>query len=236
VSRRDPQKVYHKLSPQQLESLSPSFSWPKYFEGVGAPPFESLNVAVPEFFKAMGTLLNTESLDQWKTYLRWHLVHDEAPLLPNPFVTENFEFYGKTLTGARELRPRWKRCVAFTDNQLGEALGQKYVERTFGPQGKERTLKMVHALEQALARDITDLPWMGPATKQQALAKLHAITNKIGYPGKWRDYSAVSIVRGDALGNSERAGAFEFRRQLAKIGKPVDKSEWAMTPPTECVL
>ncbi len=232
VSRRDPQKVYHKLSKRQLAALSPSFSWPKYFEGVGAPPIENLNVAVPEFFKQMQTLLNATRLQGWKTYLRWHLLHATAPLLSTPLVNENFNFYGKTLTGAKEIRPRWKRCVDSTDRELGEALGQEYVELAFGAEGKQRTLKMVQALEKALARDITDLPWMTPATKQQALEKLHAITNKIGYPDNWRDYSSVKIVRGDALGNSERASAFEFKRQLAKIGKPVDRTEWQMTPPT----
>ncbi len=232
VSRRDPEKVYHKLSGQELASLSPSFGWPKYFQGVGAPPIQSLNVAVPEFFKQMDTLLKTAGLADWKTYLQWQLVHAAAPLLPTPFVNENFDFFGKTLTGAKEIRPRWKRCVSFTDRELGEALGQKYVEKTFGMQGKERTLRMVQALEKALAEDITELPWMTPATKQRALEKLHAVTNKIGYPDKWRDYSSVKIVRGDALGNFGRASEFEFKRQLAKIGKPVDRTEWEMTPPT----
>ncbi len=232
VSRRDPQKVYHKLTKQQLEALAPSFAWPKYFAGVGAPPIESLNVAVPEFFKQMNALVDTTSLEDWKTYLKWHLVHASAQFLPTAFVNEDFEFYGKTLRGAKELRPRWKRCVDFTDSDLGFALGQKYVERTFGAEGKARTLKMVEALEKALGRDIAELDWMTPTTKQQALAKLHAITNKIGYPDTWRDYSSVNIVRGDALGNDQRATEFEFRRVLNKIGKPVDRTEWQMTPPT----
>lgn len=212
--------------------LSPLFSWPKYFTGVGTPPIESLNVAVPEFFKEMDTLLATTTLDDWKTYLAWHLVHASALLLSTPLVNENFNFYEKTLRGTKELRPRWKRCVQYTDSDLGEALGQKYVELTFGAEGKERTLKMVQALEKALAEDITNLPWMTPATRHQALIKLRAITNKIGYPDKWRDYSTVKIVRGDALGNDQRATTFEFKRQIAKIGKPVDRTEWQMTPPT----
>src|SRR5581483_12006102 len=145
-----------------------------------------------------------------------------APLLPEPFVKENFNFYGQTLTGAKELRPRWKRCVDLADRQLGEALGQKYVEKTFGPQSKQRTLQMVNELERALGRDIQELTWMTPATKEKAIQKLHEITNKIGYPDKWRDYSSVQIIRGDALGNFERADHFEFQRQIAKIGKPVD--------------
>ncbi len=232
VSRRDPVKVYHKMSRQQLVAIAPSFAWPKYFQGIGAPPIQSLNVAVPEFFKELDAALKKTTLDDWKTYLTWHLVHAASRLLPSTFVNENFEFYGRTLTGAQELRPRWKRCVDFADSELGEAVGRKYVDRTFGVEGKQRTLKMVEALEKALGRDIQEIPWMTPATKQQALEKLRAITNKIGYPDKWRDYSAVKIVRGDALGNHMRATEFELHRQIVKIGKPLDRTEWYMSPPT----
>jgi putative endopeptidase len=233
VSRREPAKVYHKMTREQLvASLNPSFGWPVYLADVNAPAIESLNVAVPEFFKALDSLINTTSLDDWKIYLAWHLVHSQAPLLPAAFVNENFEFYGKYLTGAQELRPRWKRCVAFADGDLGEALGQKYVERTFGAEGKQRTLEMVRTIENALGKDIMQLDWMSPATKQKALEKLHAVTNKIGYPDKWRDYSSLKLVRGDAIGNSLRANEFEFHRELDKIGKPVDHTEWQMTPPT----
>ena len=234
ISRRDPARLYHPTRREELAlSLDPSFSWSKYLAAVNAPPIESLNVAVPEFFKRLDSLINTTSLDDWKAYMAWHLVHSQAPLLSSAFVNENFEFYGKFLTGAQELRPRWKRCVSFVDGDLGEALGQKYVERTFGADGKERTLQMVHAIERALSEDIMGLDWMSPATKQKAIEKLHAITNKIGYPDKWRDYSSVKIVRGDAVGNSERATRFEFQRQLDKIGRPVDHAEWQqMTPPT----
>ena len=233
VSRRDPAKVYHKMPRQEFEvSLTPSFGWEEYLKGVNAPPIETLNVAAPAFFKTLDSLINTTSLEDWKTYLTWHLAHSQAPLLSSAFVNENFEFYGKFLTGAQELRPRWKRCVAAVDNDLGEALGQKYVERTFGAEGKERTLRMVHTIESALAKDILALDWMSPETKQRAIEKLHAITNKIGYPDKWRDYSSVRIVRTDAVGDSERADEFEFERELGKIGKPVDHSEWQLTPPT----
>jgi endothelin-converting enzyme/putative endopeptidase len=232
VSQRDPEKVYHKMGKQDLAKLNPSFRWSQYFTDSGAPEFQDLNVAWPDFFKALNSAIGTFSLDEWKTYLRWHLLHSEAALLPTPFVDENFAFYGKTLTGAKELRPRWKRCVDFTDSQLGEALGRKFVERTFGAEGKERTLKMVDAIEKALREDIQNVTWMTPATKQQALVKLKAITNKIGYPDKWRDYSSVQIRRDDALGNGIRADQFEFQRQLNKIGKPVDRLEWGMTPPT----
>jgi endothelin-converting enzyme/putative endopeptidase len=233
VSRREPANVYHKTPREQLAvSLNPSFAWPNYLADVAAPAIESLNVAVLEFFKGLDSLINTTSLDDWKIYLTWHLVHSQSPLLPAAFVNENFEFYGRYLTGAQELRPRWKRCVGFADGDLGEALGQKYVERTFGAEGKQRTLEMVRAIEAALGKDIMALDWMSPATKQKAIEKLHAVTNKIGYPDKWRDYSSLKIVRGDALGNSQRANEFEFHRQLDKIGKPVDRTEWQMTPPT----
>jgi len=232
VSRRDPEKVYHRMNKQELETIEPAFRWNQYFTDAGAPPFDSINVSWPEFFKAINAAIEKESLDDWKTYLRWHVLHSEAPLLPTAFVEENFSFYGKTLTGAKELRPRWKRCVDFTDNQLGEALGRKFVEKTFGGDAKQRTLKMVDAIEKALGQDIQQLSWMTPATKQQAIGKLHAITNKIGYPNKWRDYSSVDIKRDDAVGNGMRADRFEFQRELNKIGKPVDRQEWNMTPPT----
>jgi endothelin-converting enzyme/putative endopeptidase len=232
VSRRDPANLDHVMSREELIKLSPTFGWAAYFRAVGAASTKSLNVAVPNYMKAMETLLAARPASDWQTYLTWHLLHNAAPLLPSGFVYENFSFYGKTLTGAKELRPRWKRCTDLADNELGEALGRKYVERTFGREGKERTLNMVRALEKALERDIRDLPWMTADTKKKALEKLHTIANKIGYPDQWRDYSSVRIAKGDALGNSARASRFEFARQLAKIGKPIDPAEWFMTPPT----
>jgi putative endopeptidase len=232
VSRRDPEKVYHKMPKSELEALGPAFQWNAYFRDTGAPSFTNVNVAWPDFVKAVNSEIQSASLADWKTYLTWHLLHSSAALLPAAFVNENFKFYGKTLTGAAELRPRWKRCVDFTDRQLGEALGRKFVDRTFGAEGKQRTLKMVDEIEKALGKDIQNLSWMTPATKAQAEIKLKAITNKIGYPEKWRDYSSVTIARDDAMGNSERADAFEFHRILQKIGKPVDRLEWDMTPPT----
>ena len=232
VSRRDPMKVYHRVAQQELQKMSPDFQWATYFTGSEAPEFRSINVAWPDFFRSMDGAIRKYSLDQWKTYLTWHLLHSEAALLPTAFVDESFNFYGKTLTGAQENRPRWKRCVSFTDSQLGEALGQRFVESTFGTEGKQRTLEMVNRLEKALGENIETLPWMTPQTKKQALVKLKAITNKIGYPERWRDYSSVQIARDDALGNSFRANAFEFQRQLRKIGQPVDRAEWQMTPPT----
>jgi putative endopeptidase len=232
VSRRDPEKVYHKIGTQEMEALAPVFQWKEYLRASGSPEFASVNVAWPAFLQALNGTIERFSLADWKTYLTWHLLHAAAPLLPQAFVQENFDFYGKTLTGTTELRPRWKRCVDFTDSELGEALGKQFVDKTFGAEGKARTLKMVDALEKALGQDLEQLPWMTAETKKQALVKLHGIANKIGYPDKWRDYSSVVIRRDDPLGNTARADAFEFQRQLNKIGKPVDRQEWGMTPPT----
>ena len=232
VSRRDPNKIYHKLSVAELQALTPQFQWQQYFSGIGSPPIYALNVTEPDFFKALGQTIASTPIDELKAYLRWQVAHASAAVLSAPFVNENFRFYGTQLTGAKELRPRWKRCVQYTDDDLGEALGQAFVKEAFGPQAKADTLKMVHELEAALEKDINSLAWMTATTKKEALTKLHAISEKIGYPEQWRDYSALTITRGDALGNSQRSNAFEFRRSLAKIGKPVDKTEWEMTPPT----
>ncbi|HWG39296.1 MAG TPA: M13 family metallopeptidase [Candidatus Acidoferrales bacterium] len=232
VERRDPERVYHKMPVTEWQSLTPSFSVTRYLTSVGAPAMDSLNVVEPNFFKALDAELKSASMDDLKTYLRWHLVHSQAESLPKAFQDENFNFYGKTLRGTKELQPRWKRCVAAVDGDLGEALGRVFVEKYFPPEAKARTLKMVNQLEAALHHDITELPWMSEVTKKQALIKLAAIQNKIGYPAKWRDYTALKIEPGDALGNSLRANAFEVHRQLAKIGKPLDKQEWQMTPPT----
>src|ERR1700691_2018326 len=232
VERREPKNLDHKMSSGELEKISPDFPWPVYFTKVGLPSLFSLNVASPGFFKAMNEELDKESLPDWKTYLRWHLVHADAPFLSSAFLNENFAFYGRTLQGQQELQPRWKRCTEYVDGDLGEALGQVYVEKYFSPEAKQEALKMVKEIEAGMEQDINSLTWMSPATKQQALVKLHGMANKIGYPDQWRDYSKLEIVRGDELGNVERARQFEFNRQLAKIGKPLDRGEWEMTPPT----
>ncbi len=232
TARRDPAAVYHKMKLADFEALDPAFDWNLYFTTLNTPHMDSLNVAVPDFFKGEEQLLKSESLADWKTYLTYHLVDSQAQVLPTRFEDENFDFHGKYLTGEKEQKARWKRCVASTDGDLGEALGKAYVEQTFGKEGKQRTLEMVHQIEGAMAQDLNQVTWMTPATKKLALVKLHAVTNKIGYPDKWRDYSALMIVRGDALGNSLRANEFEVNRQLQKIGKPVDRLEWGMTPPT----
>jgi len=232
TSRRDPQKIYHKMSDQDLAGLNSAFDWNAYFVGVGAPKFDSLNVVEPDFVKQMKTVIDAHSLDDWKAYLRWHVVHANAALLPSAFVNEDFEFFGKTLQGTKELRPRWKRCVSYADGDLGEAVGQIYVQQNFGVEGKERTLTMVNALEKSLGEDIRSLTWMSDETKKQALVKLAAITNRIGYPDKWRDYSTLEIVRTDALGNSQRSNRHDLERRLNKIGKPLDKRDWPYPPMT----
>jgi len=232
VERREPKNLDHKMTTSELEKLSPDFQWQVYFAKVGLPALASLNVASPGFFKVMNEELEKESVADWKTYLRWHVVHADAPFLSTALLNENFAFYGKTLRGQQELQPRWKRCTENVDDDLGEALGQVYVEKYFSADAKQQALKIVKEIEAAMAQDINSLPWMSAATKQQALVKLHGMANKIGYPDKWRDYSKLEIVRGDELGNVTRARKFEFDRELAKIGKPLDRGEWGMSPPT----
>jgi putative endopeptidase len=232
VSRRSPELIYHKMTTAELQAMTPAFEWARYYRSIGAPAIDAINVTEPEFFKAFNQLLTGASVDDLRTYLRWHVVHANAFLLSKAFVDENFRFYSTVLQGVEQQRPRWKRCVGYVDGDLGEALGQSFVKDTFGPQARSDTLAMVEAVKRALEQDINELDWMTDATKRQALAKLHATANKVGYPETWRDYGALSIERGDAVGNAHRSNAFEFRRQLNKIGKPLDKSEWSMTPPT----
>jgi endothelin-converting enzyme/putative endopeptidase len=232
ASRRNPDKVYHKLSVSELAKLCPFFSWPAFFEAVGAPKMESLNIDYPEFFSGLNAAIEATSVADLKAYLRWHVIHSQAPLLSPPFVDENFAFYSRTLRGVRELALRWKRCVDSTDFSLPDALGKKYVDVTFGAEGKQRTLNMARELEREMNQDLSQLDWMTPATKKEAVAKLEAITNRIGYPDEWRDYSSVHIVRDDFAGNWLRASEFEVQRDLHKIGKSVDRGEWPMSTPT----
>jgi putative endopeptidase len=229
--RRDPKNRDHKMTRDDASALASNFYLARYFKAAGAPEFSELNVGNPEFFKQVNTVLDSESLDSLKTYVQWHLLNSAAPWLSEPYVDANFKMT-QYLTGQAEIQARWKRCVDATDNALGEALGQRYVEETFGADGKARMLKMVDALEASLDTDIKGLSWMSEDTKKQAKVKLDAIRNKIGYPDVWRDYSKVSIEKGDMLGNYMRATEFESRRQIAKIGKPLDRKEWGMTPPT----
>jgi len=229
---RDPDKTYHKMALADLKALTPNFSWEAYFKAAGHPELREINVGQPDFFKALDAQLTATPVDDWKTYLRWHLVNAAAPGLSEKFVDEDFDFRGKTLTGTKEIQPRWKRCVQATDRVLGEALGQVYVQKYFPPAAKARALEMVHNLIAALRDDLQTLPWMGPETRKQATAKLEAFAVKIGYTDKWRDYSALKIDRASYAENQLRGAEFDFARRLNKIGKPVDRTEWGMTPPT----
>ena len=232
VDRRDPYKQFHKFTRAQLLGLTPAFGWDAYWAGLGLPAPATLNVTEPDFYKEVERQLKNRGIQDWKTYLRWHVAHSAAPYLSHEFVETSFNFYSKTLRGIAEMRPRWKRCVNYVDRDLGEALGQVFAAKTFTPETKASTLAMTKEIEAAMQGELEHLDWMSDATKKQALVKLHGVHNKVGYPDKWRDYSAVNVVRGDFLADVTRATIFESKRQLAKIGKPVDRGEWQMTPPT----
>lgn len=232
VELRDPEKNYHLMPLSEIKTLTPDWSWENYLHAIGAPAVEQIDVRQPDFFKTVNEELSSVSLPDWKIYLRWHLIHASAPGLPEKFVEENFDFYDRKLSGTKEMLPRWKRCVQSTDRNLGEALGQVYVEKYFSAAAKARAKEMVNNLTTALREDIPTLSWMGPETKKEALAKLAAFNVKIGYTDKWRDYSKLTIDRGIYAANMRRSFEFEHARQLAKIGKPVDRTEWGMTPPT----
>jgi putative endopeptidase len=233
VARRDPKSRDHKMMVSELQTQAPEIDFRRYFKLAGSPKkVDSLNVGNPEFFRKFSGLLASEPLDEWKTYLRWRVVKSSAPLLSKPFVEENFEFQGKYLSGQKELEARWKRCTGMTDASLGEALGPLYIARAYPKEAKERMDVLVAAIEESMGEDIRSLAWMSPETKKAAEAKLHKVTNKIGYPAKWKDYRKVVIRKDDFVGNVRAASIFEEKRDLAKVGKPVDKSEWNMTPPT----
>jgi putative endopeptidase len=232
VELRDPYKSFHKMDRTQLQALTPNFNWNDYLSAMGAPDIQTFNVTEPEFFKEMNSLLVSVSLDDWKTYLRWHLLQTWSPYLSKNFQNEWFDFDMRTLRGVNVMQPRWKQCIQWIDSDLGEALGQVFVDKTFSPETKARTLKMTQNIEAAMETDLKELPWMTAATKKEALAKLYAIINKIGYPDKWRNYGALEIVRDDFGTNVLRSGIFESKRQLNKIGNPVDHGEWSITPIT----
>jgi endothelin-converting enzyme/putative endopeptidase len=232
VERRDPHRIFNRIDAKALQEMTPDFNWTAYLEAAGLQGLDTFNVTQPAFYTALDKRLQVDSLDDIKTYLRWHVANANAEYISSDFVNEDFAFYGKTLRGVPQLQPRWKRCVGLVDDQLGEALGQEFVSRAFSPELKAKTLHMTTQIEQAMQDDINALTWMDADTKARALEKLHAIVNKIGYPDKWRDYSSITISRTDFAGNVERANLFESRRQLDKIGKPLDRSEWGMTPPT----
>ena len=232
VKMRDPKNRDHKMTVTELTNLAPGVRFARFFKATGARTFTQVNVAPPEFFQKLNTAIDSTALDDWKTYLKWHAIQANAQYLSDPFVNEDFEFERRYLNGQRELEPRWKRCVSAADRLVGQALGRVYVEQTFSQASKERTLEMVTLEEKALAENIQELPWMTPATRKQALLKLQAVTNKVGYPDKWLDYSAVKLNRDDLLGNVGRAQMFRTKYNLGKIDGPLDKKEWIITTPT----
>ena len=231
VDRRNPDNVYHPMSLGKLTLLTPSFEWDKYFAAMGHPELTGINVAQPDFFKVFDEDLTKVPLADWKTYLRWHLIHDYAPYLSKPFVDENFKLTS-AITGAKELLPRWQRVLNEEDGDLGFAVGKLYVAKAFPPASRKQVLDILHAIRAALKDDLSTLAWMSPATRKAALKKLDLMQERIGYPDKWRDYGKLDIKRDSYALNVMRANEFEEQRQLAKIGKPVDTSEWGMTPPT----
>ncbi len=232
VELRDPQKNYNKMSQADLQKLTPDWKWSDFFKEIQLSEAGDVDVHQPEFFKAMNQLVKTTSVEDWKTYLKWNLIDSTAAQLSDEFVNENFAFNETTLKGTPKIKPRWKRVVTTVDNEIGEALGKLYVADYFPPAAKARALELINNLKAALSDDIKSLDWMDDETKKAALEKLAAFQVKIGYPDKWRDYSLLKIDRGPFVLNTLRAEAFEVKRDLSKIGKPVDKTEWGMTPPT----
>ena len=232
VDLRDPQANYHKVARKDLAAMA-DLDWHAYFQAVALPAAEAhVLVGQPEFYKALSGLLRSEPMATWRIYLRWHVLRAAAPFLGAAFVNENFAFYGKTLSGATELRPRWKRVLAAADRALGEDLGQLYVKTAFSPAAKARALEMVHFHKEAMRARILAADWMVEATKAQALRKLDTMRSKVGYPDRWRDYSALQVARRPFVLNVQAAAIFDFHRRLAKLGKPVDRNEWHMTPQT----
>ncbi len=232
VEKRDPYKLFHVMNRAEVAKLTPGFDWAVYLREQGVGGVTSLNVTEPSFFTEFDRLIGAESLDKWKTYLRWHMAHARAPYLSKAFVDADFDFYRKSLRGVTQDQPRWKKCTGLVDRDLGEALGQVFVAKTFSPATKAKTVEMTKYVEEAMADEIAKLDWMSAATKKRAMEKLGTIVNKVGYPDRWRDYSAVMVTRSDFMGNIRRATVFESKRTLGKIGKPVDRTEWGMTPPT----
>ena len=233
TSRRDPNNVYHPMPVAKLTELAPAIDWPKFFASTGVTGIADLNVANPDFVKGLQAVIESTDLDTIKTYLRWQLINSIPEFaLPKAMSEEDFNFHDHELRGQLVERARWKRCVAATDGALGEALGQVYVASQFSPADKAFTLQMVRDIESSMEKEIETQTWMSAETRQKAELKLHMVADKIGYPDRWRDYSSLEVVRGDAAGNALRAVEFENKRELAKIGKPVDRGEWDMSPPT----
>ncbi len=234
TEERDPERVYNRVDRAGLEKLAPAIPWPRFFAELGHPDLVAVNVTTPKFVAELGALFATGDLDAWKAYLRWHLLDDmaEARALPKAFVDERFRFQARSFTGAKELLPRWKHCVHATDEALGFALGQAYVRRYFGADGKDRTTHLVAEISNAMGRDLDRLGWMDAPTKQRAREKIAALVHKVGYPDVWRDYGSMQVTRDSYFRNVLAAGRYETKRQLDKVGKPLDRHEWIMTPPT----
>jgi putative endopeptidase len=232
VDQREPNNIHHKMTLAEFMALTPSYDWKTYLAAIGAPSFGTLDVADPGFFRGIDPALKSLPLNDWKSYLRWTLIHGLVSVAPRAFVDEDFSFFGQRLDGQAEIGERWKACVDAVDDQLGDALGAAYVEREFSAQAKERVIAMMHAIERAMYADIEQIDWMSEATKARALEKLANMGEKVGYPDSWLDYSKLTIKRGDALGNATRTADFAFAHEIAKIGKPFDRSEWGATPPT----
>ena len=232
VAMRDPNSTYHMMTKAQAAALAPNFPWEQYWKGTGAPAFETLNVSQPDFFKKIAVDLQGQPVEGWQAYFGYHLLRAAASELSSAFENEEFDFFGLYLTGAKEQRPRSSRCVATVDRQLGDLLGQKYVEMTFGADAKAQITQLVDALEKAMGEDIRTLSWMTEETKKAALLKLKAITNNVGSPKTWRKYDQVTIARDDFFGNARRAATMAYNQRIEKIGKPTDKTEWGMTTPT----
>jgi putative endopeptidase len=232
VELRDPQATWHPTELAAAEAQAPAIQWTETLKRIGAGDEPRLNLAQPGFFAELSRMLETVPLAQWQTYLRWHVIHDAAPYLSSAFDEEHFRFFGRTLAGTQQQQPRWKRCLQSTDQALGMALGQEYVARAFSPEAKRRALEMVDNLQAAMRERLATLEWMSEATRQQALAKLDTFVEKIGFPDAWRDYSALAVERRGYATNVQAAAAFEMRRQLDRLGRPVDRGEWLMSPQT----
>ncbi len=232
VELRNPHNLLHKMTPEQIAALASTVAWGELFDALDLNDVKTVNVVEPAFYRALEQQLHAREIDEWKSFLRWNIIRDSADDLSSPFAKAHFAFFSNYLRGVPEMKPRWRKCVERVDSDLGEALGQVFVAKTFMPGTKARTVAMTKEIELAMEKELKSLPWMGDKTREQALLKLHSIVNKIGYPAKWRDYNAVIIKPDDFFGDAERAGRFEYHRQLAKIGKPLDRGEWGMTPPT----
>jgi putative endopeptidase len=232
VDQRKPENVYHPTRVSELQSSAPGLDWPAFFSGIGLTNLESLNVSQPEFFREANRLLGEVPLETWKAYLRWKVIDSAAPYLSTAFVNEDFEFRGKTLSGQKEILPRWQRCVRAADENVGELLGQEYVKRAFTPEAKAKMNELIDNLVAALREDIPKLTWMSTETKTAALQKLEAFRRRIGYPDKWIDYTSLNVGRGSYAENALAASAFRIRRAVSRVGKPDDPNEWGFFTPS----